>query len=97
MIDVANEQLLTFSEAARMLPGHVHASTLHRWRLCGVRGLKLETVIVGGRRYTSREAIVRFSAAVTEARDGLPSPVRTPHQRQQSIARADHELEQAGI
>ncbi len=98
MVDIMNgEQLLTFTQIARMLPSRNHVSTLHRWRLRGVRGIKLETVVVGGRRYTSREAVIRFSSAVTAARDGTAPPVRTPHQRQQSIARAEQELAKAGI
>ncbi|HTQ40768.1 MAG TPA: DUF1580 domain-containing protein [Pirellulales bacterium] len=97
MIDITQEQLLTFPDAARLLPGNVHVSTLHRWRLRGIKGIKLETAVVGGRRYTSREALSQFSAAVTAARDGLPPPIRTPHQRDKAIKQAERDLEKAGI
>lgn len=71
MIDVENEHLLTMTEAARSISrGGVHVSTLHRWHLRGCRGVRLETVLIGGRRYTSKEALQRFFARVTAAADG---------------------------
>lgn len=64
-IDLARESLLTLSAAATMLPGRPHISTMHRWRLRGVRGVRLETILVGGRRYTSWQALERFAASIT--------------------------------
>jgi len=52
------------------LPGQPHLSTLWRWYRRGVRGVRLETVVVGGRRFTSRAAIERFIERTTVARDG---------------------------
>ena len=75
----------------------VHVSTIHRWRLKGVRGVRLETFLRGGIRYTTDEAIERFFAATTAAADGNPSPTRTARQRQRDIDRADAELREAGI
>jgi hypothetical protein len=60
-IDLQNETLLTFSEASARVPGRVSVQTLHRWRLRGVRGVKLESCKVGGKRITSAEALQRFS------------------------------------
>ena len=62
---ILREQLLTLNEASESIPGHskVTLGTLHRWRKQGVRGVVLETVLVGGRRMTSREAISRFIEA----------------------------------
>jgi hypothetical protein len=97
MIDVTSEQLLTLSEATRLLPGRVHVSTVHRWRLRGVQGIHLETAVVGGRRYTSREALARFSEAVTAARDGISISIRSPAARERAVIRAERELEAAGI
>ena len=65
MIDPVTETLETLAEAARSLPSRPHPSTLHRWRLRGIRGVKLDTILIGGRRYTSREALQRFFAATT--------------------------------
>ena len=71
-VDISRESLLTLNQAAEYLPGRPNVSTLHRWRLHGIRGVKLETCLIGGRRYTSREAVERFVAATTAAADGEP-------------------------
>ena len=92
-----NEALLSLAAAGRTLPGKPHLSTLHRWRLRGVRGVRLETVLIGGRRYTSVEALERFSERVTTAADGEPAPQRTNRQRAAAISRAERELDRAGI
>jgi hypothetical protein len=97
MIDVETESLLSLADAAKALPGHPHITTLWRWRKCGVRGVRLETVLVGGRRYTSREAVERFVAATTAVADGEPLPIRTCKQRQWAIERAERELEAWGF
>jgi len=65
MIDFRNQKLLQLSVAAREWPGGgVHVSTLHRYRLQGVRGIRLECVRVGGRWCTSCQAIDRFIAGL---------------------------------
>ena len=38
----------------------VSVSTVWRWTMRGLKGIRLETFTVGGRRYTSREAFDRF-------------------------------------
>ena len=91
-IDVTSETLLTFVEAARRQPHPVHVSTLHRWRLAGVKGVRLETCMYGGRRMTSLEAIKRFVSAVSAVTDGQRPPTRTPRQRQRAIEQAEREL-----
>lgn len=62
-----NETLLPFGKPAAYWPVRpVPAmSALHRWRLTGIKGVngqmvKLETVKIGGRRFTSKEAVLRF-------------------------------------
>ena len=62
MIDIEFEQLRLLSKASPDVPGHPHVSTLIRWALRGVKGVQLDTVVVGGRRFTSLEAIQRFVA-----------------------------------
>lgn len=42
----------------------LHTSTAMRWCLKGVRGHRLESLMVGGVRYTSREALGRFLGAL---------------------------------
>jgi hypothetical protein len=61
MIDTTTEILIPFGQAPRHYPGYrPHISTCHRHRLRGVGGIRLETVRIGGRRFTSVEAIRRF-------------------------------------
>ena len=65
--------LVSFKEAAAHLPGRPSLATLHRWRLNGVGGVKLETVKVGGRRFVSRQALQRFIDDLTAAQDNAAS------------------------
>lgn len=88
----SNFKLLTFPQAAKFLPGHPHVSTLHRWRLRGVKGVRLQTMLVGGRRFVSRYALAQFVAAVTAKAEAEPPPARTPRQRQRAIFHAEREL-----
>ncbi len=60
-IDATKENVIPFNAARAHIPGRrPNLSTLHRWRLHGVRGRRLETLLIGGRRFTSVEAIARF-------------------------------------
>ena len=74
MIDIQSETLLRLRKvpdwAEKNLGQRVHISTVHRWRLRGVRGVKLETVLIGGSRCTSEEALYRLFAESTAAADG---------------------------
>jgi hypothetical protein len=98
MIDHTSESLLTFPEAAAALPDRPHVSTVHRWRMRGINGIKLETIRIGGRRYTSQEALDRFIGAITSAVDGLEpaKPTSRKHQLRRH-EQAERELEAAGI
>jgi len=42
---------------------------MHRWALEGSRGVKLESIRIGGFRYTSAEAVQRFIAAMNKDAD----------------------------
>ena len=77
MIEFHSETLIPLTEAARSLPVPCHVSTLHRWHLRGVRGIKLETTVVGGRRFTTVEALKRFRAATNAVADGRQTDERT--------------------
>ncbi|MEI8375972.1 MAG: DUF1580 domain-containing protein [Planctomycetota bacterium] len=93
-IEISCETLLSLNEAARRLPGRPNISTLHRWRLNGVHGVRLETCLIGGRRFTSHEALERFANATTAAADRTPVPPRTPLQRQRAIDAAEKAMAQ---
>lgn len=70
-IDLATERLLTFDEAGELFPPARRPShaTWWRWYARGLSGIRLETLVVGGRRYTSRAAVERFAAATTGHRE----------------------------
>ncbi len=91
MIDIDSEELLSLSQASKRLRTRPHVSTIWRWAATG----GLETVRLGGRVYTSIEAIERFA----EHRGGRPKPPEpepTPR-RQREIADAERRLTQAGF
>jgi hypothetical protein len=87
---IVSERVCKLSHAAKTLRGGaVHISTMHRWRLRGIRGVRLETFMRGGVRYTSHEAIDRFFAATTATADGSSGSVEPLNQQ------CKHELEAA--
>lgn len=54
------EDLLQFKDVPPLLQKRVHMSTAWRWANRGVKGVKLETVSIGGKRLTSVQAVTRF-------------------------------------
>lgn len=96
-MSIESETLIPFQQARNEFPGRkrVGNATLHRWRLQGVRGAVLETLVVGGQRFTSREAIRRFVEAQNQpqaADSGI-----TAEQRQARSAAARASLASRGI
>lgn len=71
MINPNTEQLVTLARAK--IPGNPAIATRWRWAGKGARGVKLETLIIGGQRYTSVEAVARFIAALNES-GTVPDP-----------------------
>jgi len=90
-------ELLTCAQAAKLLPGHVAASTVWRWMTRGCRGHRLASIIVSGARRTTKDAIREFLAAITAEADGLRPPLRTPRQRERAADAADRRLARAGM
>jgi len=67
--------LIPLKKLSKLLPRHgddkpVHTNTLFRWALQGVRGVKLRSVLVGGKRYTTQAWVDEFVAAL----NGTPQP-----------------------
>lgn len=60
-----DETRITLAELAEV--EGVHLTTVHSWHRRGVRGVKLETYLSGGKRYTSLDALRRFQQRVTAA------------------------------
>ena len=73
--------------------------TLLRWAKRGTRGVRLESIDIGGRTFTSLESVGRFLAKLNgtapTTSDPLPSP-RSPHQRQRASEAAAAELAASG-
>ena len=100
MIDPLRDKLLTIPAAAKLLPGRngrrLAASTAWRWALIGRRGCRLETVVVGGCRYTTesclREWIRATTAASTPGFSTPPSDPRPEHHDAVEVA-----LDAAGV
>lgn len=90
-----HEDLVTLPQAAKRFG--VHYATIFRWAQRGIRRARLETVVIGGRRYTSFQALERFAKATTEARDRLQRGSHSSTQRQRQIAAAEAELNRLGI
>jgi hypothetical protein len=98
MIDLAGETVLTLMEATRQLPGRrqgkkPHVATLYRWAKKGLRGVRLETLQLGGTLCTSREALQRFFDRLTEADERGRASV----QCQSTFDQADAELDRLGL
>lgn len=91
------ESLLTFAEASHRIPSRPHLSQLYRWSMVGLRGVKLEWLQIGGKRYTSVEALDRFYARLTAAAGGEAAPVAPTKLRKKQIEAAERELAEAGF
>lgn len=66
---IYDEGLFSVIEAAKHVGVQISAKTALRWCLHGIRGVRLESVKVAGRRMTSREAIRRFITATQREQD----------------------------
>jgi hypothetical protein len=98
VIDLGTESLVSLAAACK-LPfvmrddRPLNYSTIIRWyqRGCGGPGgnrVLLETAVIGGRRVTSREAMLRFIASLT----ATPAPanaIRSPRQRNLAMRAAE--------
>lgn len=91
--------LITLTEARALLPGSSRpaVSTLWRWALSGLKGVRLEYVRAGRRVLTSRRALEEFLARFTEAdrveRDASAPRSPTPARRAAEIAAAEAALD----
>ena len=102
-IDIQAETVIGLGEGCREFPPKgIAAATISRYIQNGVKVkatgnvVKLETCRIGGRRFTSREAIARFIAA-QNADDAPAAPVFTASQRRRQSEAACQELRRMGI
>jgi len=68
-LDVQSESAISLSEVPAILPRKkgkkVHYSTVYRWVTKGTRGRILESMFIGGVRFTTIEALNRFFETTT--------------------------------
>jgi hypothetical protein len=57
---LCKEVRLSLAEAAELMPHTTTSQTINNWTKKGVRGVVLESFAVGGRIYTTKEALQRF-------------------------------------
>jgi hypothetical protein len=100
MIDLNIEEAITLAAATRLRlvqrnGRRPDVSTLWRWAMRGRRGVRLETIQIGGSRCTSREAILRFFTRISTDKPDDVSQL-TMH-RASAIARAERDLADDGI
>jgi hypothetical protein len=80
--DLHNDQPLSLPDAAEFLGKLTgqkpHVSTLWRWCLKGCKGVRLESICIGRKRFVTATAIERFIEASSEARPGPPEQPSVP-------------------
>ena len=102
MFDPSIETPIRLQEVPRLkwLPGRragssLNVSTVFRWAQRGCRGMRLETIRIGGALCTSEDALKRFFARLSAPEGTIPE-LPTPKQRQKQIDNAQTELAAAG-
>lgn len=97
MFDYQSEKIIPVVKVPDLLPSRPHISTVWRWINCGIGGKKLETFRIGGKRYTSSEAIHRFVKALTLAGDDKTSVSSIQSLHLKAKQRAEQELDDEGL
>lgn len=94
-VDLLQEERLALGRAARDC--NVHIATIGRWCQRGIRSVVLESYLLGGRRYTTRQALTRFverrSSIGTRVQPGA-SALRS---REAAVKQAERELREEGL
>jgi len=72
-----DETLVSLAAAPKYFPGNPSQSAVQRWMRRGSRGAVLETILICGKRYTSKEAIARFLRGQLRIEAERPAPTRT--------------------
>jgi hypothetical protein len=80
-IDIQAEELIELGKVPanleRRTGKRLNLSTVYRWSQRGIAGIQLETILVGGCRYTSAQALNRFFTQSTLAKQGKLSKATT--------------------
>ena len=91
-----SENLLLFTK----IPSHLeertgkrpHIASCHRWRTRGIGDIKLETILIGGTRYTSEQALERFFQDSTKAKDKKDASKQAKDARRSSFEKQAEKL-----
>ena len=104
-IDMIQEKTYTLAALAKMhfwpvrrAGKKINVVTLWRWTEHGLNGIRLETILAGGCRVSSVEAVQRFEALTGQAEAGLALQFQSPTIRRHSGAsrsRRQEEISQA--
>lgn len=98
MIDLCRETLLSTDSAVdwlRKTTGHAYCRiTIVRWMSKGLRGIVLESCKIGHRKYTSVEALGRFSCRLSET---VSTPIEINGPIQPQVQNRDREQDKAAV
>ena len=72
--ELLDETLITLAKACKEFPEECSRSALERHSRKGIRGVVLETILICGKRYTSKEAIQRFIRNQLQVEAARPAP-----------------------
>ena len=86
MIEALAATFVLLSKAGRLLSTNPSSATLWRWAFKGIDGVKLEAYKIGGRRYTTAEALDRFVARLNGPRSANEPPESSLRRRQKDQA-----------
>ena len=92
MIDIRRkDDLIPIGRVSDHLPvENLHPSTIYRWMQRGRNGVTLDYIKIGGRRYTTIDALQDFFEAISDR----PQPrIESPRERTARAERAHREVE----
>lgn len=81
MVNRTHERLIPVTKVPEYLENQtgkrVSLQTIYRWIRIGLHGIQLEAIYIGNVRMTSSEALERFDAEITRAKEAARKPART--------------------
>src|SRR5689334_22581299 len=99
MLDIRTEELFPLRDVPKRIPKRagrrLHIATVYRWAQHGLGGTRLETLRVGGTRYTSLAALQRFFDNLSALDPSSQPPIAAVR----ALGRRDtvHVLKHAGL
>ena len=95
---IVNAELIPIRRLSSLLPGNPTLQSIYRW-MHGIGGVRLETTVIGGRRYVSKEQVQDFIGKRSQPGTHLraESPTRKNRRRQKQIESARKFLEKEGL